>query len=223
MGSKTEPEQSSKPKLPLLLPLVSTVEYPEHPGMLTPPLHASVSVPFRWEEQPGKPRPCNALSIIPTDLAPKSLELPPRLLLDSLEPSSSSSVLEGCNYMDRPKFQSSSFRFGGECYGSLSPEKGQIGKMVVSKRGIRDIKGKGWFSSWGKRIWKGKKEVSGGSYVHPSSVDRESSTDFGSAKVNIARIKKGNSFSNLSHSRSHFWVSFIFFLLLFSFFFLSCF
>lgn len=190
MGSETVPEQSSTPKLPLLLPLVPTIQSPEHPGMLTPPLHTSVSVPFRWEEQPGKPRPCTALSIIPFDLTPKCLELPPRLLFDNLEPSPTT-VLEG-PYVDRPKFQSSSFRFGGECYGSsLSPEKGQLGKMILSKRGVRGIKERGWFASWGNRILKCKKEVNGGSYVFPSSsVDRESS------------------FSNLSYSRSHFWVCF---------------
>lgn len=30
---------------------------PETPGMVTPPLYAAGSIPFQWEEAPGKPRP----------------------------------------------------------------------------------------------------------------------------------------------------------------------
>ncbi|XP_020210916.1 uncharacterized protein LOC109795788 [Cajanus cajan] len=44
------------------------------------PLHSSASVPFRWEEEPGKPWPCSALISFSNVNPPKSLELPPRLL-----------------------------------------------------------------------------------------------------------------------------------------------
>lgn len=119
--------------------------------------------------------------------------------------------------MGRPRFQSSSFRLGGECYGSFSPERGRLGALVLTKRGIKD-KERGWFGSWRRRLIKGNKEVGGCSYVFPSSVDRESGGDGGnveetnSGKVKTARIRRGRSLSNLSYPTSHFWVSFGFFL-----------
>ncbi|KAJ7959359.1 DUF688 domain-containing protein [Quillaja saponaria] len=51
---------------------------PEPPGMLTPPLQTTASIPFQWEEAPGKPRPCNTRS---KPKSARSLELPPRLLI----------------------------------------------------------------------------------------------------------------------------------------------
>lgn len=48
-----------KPKLPI--------------QMLTPPLHPSLSIPFQWEEAPGRPR-----FSIPAHV--EALDLPPRLL-----------------------------------------------------------------------------------------------------------------------------------------------
>lgn len=177
--------------------------------MLTPPFQTSLSVPFRWEEQPGKPRPCTALATLSnlSDLGPKCLELPPRLLLET-KLASPTTVLDD-PYVGRPRFQSSSFRMSSECYGSFSPEKGPLGAMVLSKRGF---KVKGWFGSWPRRVFlKGKKEVSRGSYVFPSSVDRESENGGGvgeRAEVKMTRTKRGGSFSSLTNSKSHFWVSF---------------
>ncbi|KAK7338075.1 hypothetical protein VNO77_18673 [Canavalia gladiata] len=52
----------------------------EKSGMLTPPLHTSASVPFRWEQEPGKPIP---FLLTHSDLLPKCLKLPPRLLIPS--------------------------------------------------------------------------------------------------------------------------------------------
>lgn len=51
---------------------------PEKIGAASP---IAASVPFRWEEEPGKPKPCTDLSLvsIAEDFAPKFLELPPRL------------------------------------------------------------------------------------------------------------------------------------------------
>lgn len=213
MGSEAEPESSSTPKLPLFS-LPPPMQSPERPGMLTPPLYASVSVPFRWEEEPGKPRTCNALATIfnPTDITPKCLELPPRLLLDTKLPSPTT-VFEG-PYVSRSRFQSSSFRIGKECYGSFSPERGRLGAMVLSKKGVKE---RGWFGSWRRRVIKGNKDVGGGSsYVFPSSVDRENGDGGGNegerentgGKVKMTRIRRGGSFSNITYPRSSFWVGF---------------
>ncbi|KAE8676184.1 putative RWP-RK domain-containing protein [Hibiscus syriacus] len=59
-------------------------------GMITPPIHVSVSIPFQWEEAPGKPRRPYRSSDNETDTSSRSkpnaarcLELPPRLLAES--------------------------------------------------------------------------------------------------------------------------------------------
>ncbi|KAL5572135.1 hypothetical protein UlMin_021732 [Ulmus minor] len=211
MGSEAgEPELISTPKLPLFT--LPPMQSPEHPGMLTPPYQTPVSVPFRWEQEPGKPRPCTTLISLsnPVDLTPKCLELPPRLLLDKLP--SPTTVLEG-PYPGRTRVQSASFRLSGECYGAFSPERGQLGTMVL---GNRKVKVAGWFGSWRRRVFfKGNKEVNGGSYVFPSSVDRasdddgfieESSRGNGKKKMNRARrARRAGSFSSLSYPRSQFW------------------
>ncbi|KAG5538215.1 hypothetical protein RHGRI_018965 [Rhododendron griersonianum] len=158
MGSKEEEAEPiiSTPKRPLLsIQLPVGHESPEHSGMLTPPLHTSASVPFRWEEEPGKPRPCTALitttttqtlshqdphsADTPNYYNNKCLELPPRLQ-SFIDPkmSSPTTVLDGPYSF--PLFQSSSFRFtttrrrerqgsfGSSCGGS--PERGQFGNSI---------------------------------------------------------------------------------------------
>ncbi|CAB4270259.1 unnamed protein product [Prunus armeniaca] len=206
MGSEAEVEEETL-KLPLFS--VPQIQSLEPSGSLTPPLYTSVSVPFRWEEEPGKPRPCTALITLPnpTDFSQKCLELPPRLLLETKQPSPTT-VLEG-PYLGRSKFQSSSFRMGMECYGAFSPERGQLGAVVLSKRGLKE---KGWFDSWGRRILKGKREVGGASYVFPSSVDGESDgssvgESSSSRKVKTTRIRRAGSLSSLSHARPDFWTT----------------
>ncbi|GER46721.1 hypothetical protein STAS_23771 [Striga asiatica] len=47
--------------------------------MLTPPIQSHVSVPFRWEEAPGKPRPATTER---RPAAARCLDLPPRLVVD---------------------------------------------------------------------------------------------------------------------------------------------
>ncbi|CAN6568344.1 unnamed protein product [Malus baccata var. baccata] len=197
---------------PPQLPLFSAPPFHSHEpsGTLTPPHPSSVSVPFRWEEQPGKPRPCTALATLqnPTDFSQKCLELPPRLLLEARQ-LSPTTVLEG-PYVGRPRFQSSSFRM--ECYGGFSPERGGgLGALVLSRKG----KERGWFDSWGRRVLKGKRDVGGASYVFPSSVDGES--DGGGSvggesgrmklKKKVPRITRVGSFSSLSHDKPHFWAT----------------
>ncbi|KAL0382444.1 UNVERIFIED_CONTAM: hypothetical protein Scaly_0531700 [Sesamum calycinum] len=85
-------EPNSTPKLTLSkLPFWKPREPP--PLMQTPPLRPSVSVPFQWEEVPGKPRAAvgTAVETSPSSTTPPSsknktaarcLDLPPRLLHD---------------------------------------------------------------------------------------------------------------------------------------------
>ncbi|KAI4355256.1 hypothetical protein L6164_004045 [Bauhinia variegata] len=205
MGSEAEAdakaEQSSIPRLPLFS--IPPMPSPEHSGMLTPPLHTSASVPFRWEEEPGKPIPCTALVPYtdPNDFLPKCLELPPRLLIDKLP--SPTTVLDG-PYGGSKRFKSPSFRVAKDCYGSFSTERGQLGAMVLTKE-------KRWFCSWRRKAIKVKREVSGGSHVFPSSADRESdggfSGDSQSARVKMTKMKRSGSFSSHNHSKSRFWAT----------------
>ncbi|XP_071932785.1 uncharacterized protein At4g00950-like [Coffea arabica] len=217
-----EPDTSSAPKLPLFS--MATVQSPEHSGMLTPPLYTSASVPFRWEEEPGKPRPCTALITLPTSTtteSPRCLDLPPRLFL---EPSkitktpSPTTVLEGPYVLGRPKFTSSSFRFFRERQGSFdsssskSPERGQLSSMVLGKK---LHKGRGLFGSWRQKTPKfrsGKREAGGScSFVHPSSVSVDGadtgSDDGNIPRVKIGRIRRNGSFSSLSQAKSQFWAA----------------
>ncbi|KAK8565702.1 hypothetical protein V6N13_020780 [Hibiscus sabdariffa] len=203
MGSEAEEESSYIPKLRLLSVSHEQMQSPERSGTLTPPFYVSAaSVPFRWEEEPGKPKPCTTFatfSSTPNEPAQKCLELPPRLLLDAkvTKLSSPTTVLEG-PYMGRARFQSSSFRIASECYGgSGSPEMVQLGTMVLSKRGYKE---KGFLGSWRKA--RPRREVSGNSYVFASSGDGD-----GSNSVKITRIRRIGSFPTLSHSKSHFWES----------------
>ncbi|XP_002523324.2 uncharacterized protein At4g00950 [Ricinus communis] len=216
MGSEAEAEDSSTPRLPLFLK-PPYVQSPQRSGMLTPPLYSSAAVPFRWEEEPGKPRECSGAITTPTDLSPKCLELPPRLLLEAnvSKLPSPTTVLDGPYTGRSSRFQSSSFRMiRRECYGSFrtcSPERDQFTALVLSKRGIKD---RGFLGSWrwGRRGFKGKREVAGASYVFPSSsMDREvedgneEEKEISSKNVTITRIRRSGSFS--TSSRSHFWAT----------------
>ncbi|KAH6821192.1 hypothetical protein C2S53_020298 [Perilla frutescens var. hirtella] len=84
MGFLVE-EDHSTPKLTLSkLPCCKPREAPPPPlHMQTPPLRPSVSIPFHWEEAPGKPRAAAATLRTPPSCKSKAarcLELPPRLL-----------------------------------------------------------------------------------------------------------------------------------------------
>ncbi|ESW19320.1 hypothetical protein PHAVU_006G114400 [Phaseolus vulgaris] len=150
-------EQKKIGKLALFT--IPRMESPERSGMATPPLHTSAAVPFRWEEEPGKPRPCSALIPFsnPIDFVPKCLELPPRLLIPSPYVSTVNT------------FRSPSFTTTSNCYGS---DTKVLGAMVLAKAG--GFKDSLWFASWKKKPFKLKKrEVTGASHVFPSS----SSTD----------------------------------------------
>ncbi|KAK8500397.1 hypothetical protein V6N13_028092 [Hibiscus sabdariffa] len=87
MGSEAEKEWSYTPKLPLFSSPAAHMQSPERSGALSPPLHASASVPFRWEEEPGKPKPCAILTVFsnPNDLSQN--RSPERVHLGSVVPS----------------------------------------------------------------------------------------------------------------------------------------
>ncbi|XP_052194852.1 uncharacterized protein At4g00950-like [Diospyros lotus] len=166
MGSEGEEASSSTPKLPLFSMHCSSPE--PWSGMLTP-LHTSASVPFRWEEEPGKPLSYST-ALITTTTTPNPtknfcLELPPRLQLQDHHHGSSSRMTKTpspTTVLDGPylgggigiRSSSSSFRFMGRrhhhihgagsfgCrYDNESPERVQFGGSKYKGRGF-------FFGSW---------------------------------------------------------------------------
>ncbi|KAE8662452.1 hypothetical protein F3Y22_tig00113337pilonHSYRG00087 [Hibiscus syriacus] len=138
MGSEAEKQWSYTPKLLLFSSPQAHKQSPERSGTLTPPLHASTTVPFRWEEEPGKPKPCTTLTIFSdlNDLAQKCLELPPRLLHDA----KNTPALEGARFQS-----SSSFRMGR--FGNWNGKKSEIGRIgskneeVTVRAKVDEVKG----------------------------------------------------------------------------------
>ncbi|KAL5062435.1 hypothetical protein RYX36_024172 [Vicia faba] len=135
------------PKLPLLktLPIMHS---PERSGTKTPPFHITVSVPFGWEEEPGKPKPCTDLVTFSNPTTFKCLELPPRLLLVDTKVPSPTIVFDG--------------PYKKDC--SDCCEK--LGSLILEKE--MGVKKKVLFGNWRKKDIKVKKHVS-----LSSSVDKD--------------------------------------------------
>ncbi|XP_057778613.1 uncharacterized protein At4g00950-like [Salvia miltiorrhiza] len=198
MGEEGENEASFPT---LKLAFAEMPESPEHPS--TPPFQASATIPFKWEEQPGKPRHCIAIA---RPEPAKSLELPPCMNpADKFTKTPSpTTVLDGPYNVARPKF--SSFRFtrdGADSFGS--PEGTAFEALLGAKKG----KGRGFFG----KFKGGKREVGGGGSCRfsPSAVSSCDSEDmFAAVKNNCGvQIKRNGSFSNISHAKpTQLWTSF---------------
>jgi hypothetical protein len=174
-----------------------------------PPRTAAISIPFKWEEAPGKPRPCHRESepkekeevVNNNNNVVRALELPPRLLLslesnNNINTPSPTTVLEG-PYVGRAMSFTTSYRDNNN-------NKENISSSV----------------NFGSSRWGGLKKN--------NRIDREGSFDFsswsvdGGDKVKITRVRRRGSFSSFSHGTSHFWVSlfsFLFYLIFYTFFF----
>ncbi|XP_030549166.1 uncharacterized protein At4g00950-like [Rhodamnia argentea] len=174
----------------------------ERPGMLTPPLHSkAASVPFKWEEAPGKPRSCCHATAETKPATGGCLDLPPRLLNDAAAAKvtampSSIAVHDGPYHACRAL----SFRKLGGSF--RSPES-------CSKRDIRERVTFG-STRWGFR---GKERISGVVEESPRislSVlvgDGGGSGEESITKVKITRVSRRRSFFSLSQTKSHLWAS----------------
>ncbi|KAL9245424.1 hypothetical protein vseg_019082 [Gypsophila vaccaria] len=229
---KPETKNDTKTEAPKLqLTSLPNLKYPQaYSGALTP-LHTSASVPFSWEQEPGKPLPCLTLAL-PSSHSNviKCLELPPRLLNEGkmTKTPSPTTVLEGpYNSIGRAILGSSSFRFlrkrrvsfdgsisfGGS--GGSSPERGLLTTTVVLDSGggaAGGKKDKGLFGSWRKKGGinsKGKSEVHGGSFVFPSYCDEGTASCYdGVEPVKSGRVCRKKIQLGLSQqTKSHFWAT----------------
>ncbi|XP_006852593.2 uncharacterized protein LOC18442308 [Amborella trichopoda] len=176
MGAEPDPEPSSTPTLSFL-PLPN--QSPEPAGMATPPLRPPASIPFLWEEAPGKPR-----TSLP-NLTPlvRRLDLPPNRFLcinsvmDQNDPSPTS-VLQG-PYM-----------------GNSSTKSKGTGPSNSGRHGD-------FFGFWGRRVWPNK----GGSLRLSESfrlsgdgkrMDGWDSASVTEGAVRITRVVRKDSFLSLS-------------------------
>ncbi|KAL9687128.1 hypothetical protein QQ045_031526 [Rhodiola kirilowii] len=206
VGSADEPDQECVTRLPLHLlsfPVHSLVDHDDNSGCSTPPFQVSVSVPFKWEEEPGKPIPC-------TDLIhftePISLKLIPPPRMAWVDPKVT-------------KTPSPTTVLDGSCLSS--PERGKLGPMIMSNNREKMLKKKRLFGSWSWRSDKskrsgkmGKREGLGGSFVYSSSSSAATSFDdgmdccseyggesecvAGGDQVKMSKIKKSKSFLSLT-------------------------
>ncbi|MBA0735593.1 hypothetical protein Gogos_019428 [Gossypium gossypioides] len=167
-------------------PKLSLYSFPcmakESSGMMTPPIHASVSIPFLWEEAPGRPRRSYRGSENETDTSngskpnvARSLELPPRLLakakVANMPPPTT--VLDGPD-----AFRPGSFR-------SLDNK---------------------WLDKFGSSRWRSFRKagrVVERSFDFSTSVGVGDAGGSGTTEAKIARVRKKACFLNLSHARSH--------------------
>ncbi|KAI4364687.1 hypothetical protein MLD38_020744 [Melastoma candidum] len=189
MGSKAEEAQELARKMSMSMPRTpgrKLLEVPSSPatsGTQTPPFHPPASVPFRWEQEPGKPRPCSALVFMPRDPPVEYLGLPPGL---SAPPTTTLPLL-----LQPPRLQAPSFRMGG-----VDP--------VHKKRWRR---GPAWFGSWTKWGVNEEAEVIGSrSYVFPS-VDWGFEGEENGGRRTRSRIGSGCSFHIMPPPTSHLWRS----------------
>ncbi|PON81254.1 hypothetical protein TorRG33x02_229940 [Trema orientale] len=188
---------------PITIPKLSLFSLPnqlrEQPGSASPPHRASASVPFLWEEAPGKPR---QLTTEPDDdetsTTVRSLGLPPRLLTEVkfTNMPSPTTVLYG------PEVgRSLSFTFS---FRSPAAE----GSRRLTRERV------GYFGStrWGSFRKNNNKAVLGASFDISSSVNGTAATssghddhdlDLDHGNVKITRVRRRGSLLSLSNTKSH--------------------
>ncbi|URD95647.1 hypothetical protein MUK42_32119 [Musa troglodytarum] len=189
---------------------------PEPPGMVTPPPGLPVSIPFLWEEAPGKPRKQPTLGAG----AIRSLDLPPRLV--AAAEIKFDKTLSPITVLDGPDRSSQAMPLGS-CYSFSFGE----GRTVVNMGG-RKKEGVAWFWRRGSArkvtregdSWEMGLEGLTKKGVACSSVPSSSSSSFYSSsklggdceaevveegKVRITRLRRNRSIA--SASTSHLWGS----------------
>ncbi|KDP25769.1 hypothetical protein JCGZ_23924 [Jatropha curcas] len=203
MGFDSDFEKSPAPKLSFL----SLPNKPQDPpGLLTPPIHTLASVPFQWEEAPGKPRLSNTHHHQPP---PKSktarcLELPPRLLNEAKvnNVSSPTTVLDGpyLSSQSNSLTRSSSLSFrNGKSFSNLD----NLSRRSNKGRGIF------WSSRWGSFRGNHKEVIEGSIDLSSSACNGHDGggSSGGDTKVKVTRVRRKFSFFSFSSTRSHSWTN----------------
>ncbi|KAK7377480.1 hypothetical protein VNO80_02905 [Phaseolus coccineus] len=168
MDSEKKKLHQDEPKTPPKLSLLKISRASMPPELPTPPPRMSVSVPFEWEEAPGRPRPCHRRSKPKgSDDVARTLELPPRLVLLEGKASSPTTVLDGpyvgramsFTTSSRPSKETWNANFASNRWSALKkndPEEGrfELSSSTVEGSGkvkITRVRRKGSFSSLSHR------------------------------------------------------------------------
>ncbi|KAL7108236.1 hypothetical protein ACP275_06G101400 [Erythranthe tilingii] len=187
-------EPNSTPKLTLSkLPFCKPIREPLL-MMQTPPLRPSVSIPFRWEEAPGKPRSAATAAASSSPPSRCTLDLPPRLMPhDDYDAkitvmSSPTDVLDG-PYVGRSLSLACTFSF----------RKGPVAEVArPSKR------------NFDSRRWEGFSDEEG-KFVEGSFDFSHSLGDFFRREENVkatrVRSRRRRSLFNLSAINSNSWAN----------------
>ncbi|KAL6493945.1 hypothetical protein OROGR_031854 [Orobanche gracilis] len=198
----------------------SAMDSPDHPsGISTPSLRPAASVPFKWEQEPGKPRPGIQVTTPPEPA--KCLEPPPcrmQFSAASTDPAtkitetpSPSSILEGpYDYnVGRAGFSSSRFliRDGQDSSGSYCSAGIEIPTREGALPGGRKSRGKGLFGKFnggGGGVDPGCFECSSRSCDSSDESRRKRMENSGGKK----KMRRRASFSGDSHPKSsHIWAT----------------
>ncbi|KAL6560299.1 hypothetical protein OROGR_003858 [Orobanche gracilis] len=219
MGKQERDERETLSSSALMFPFlplpVAAVLSPDHPsGISTPPLQTSASVPFKWEEQPGKPRPCTDIMPLPEPGHAKILGPPPPCRMLPADPGkrnpkmhsprTPTTVLDGPNTAGRYKFSSFRFFFRESSDGSSSgsPHSSADHISPGNRSGGREKRG---FSVRGlMRFENGSKDADGGSFgfsVSPSSTSGCDVSADGRFKME-GRMRRNGMSSSLSQPTS---------------------
>ncbi|XP_008806386.1 uncharacterized protein At4g00950 [Phoenix dactylifera] len=212
----TDPS-STPPKLSLYsLPS----QRPEPAGMATPPLRVPVSVPFAWEEAPGKPRkergPCDPRPS-PRPRWHRGLDLPPRMVAGEMRSSTMSSipVLDGPYVLGRAT-SCYSFSLGDE-----NPVKSKESGVWFWRRGrerkVRRYRNwemnfrglRGFISPSLSSSSQSSAGSSGGDGIGNEEEEEEEEEEAEAKhdkKVRITRFRRTKSLASASsHATSHLW------------------
>ncbi|XP_068660389.1 uncharacterized protein At4g00950-like [Aristolochia californica] len=206
MGTEPDPDPSSST---LKLCFYSLPNQSHEPaGMRTPPLRPPASVPFKWEEVPGKPRsfPATGDSLYSGGARCRSLDLPPRLQSEANLVTSPTTVLDGPYVVRSASW--TSLRSVKDC----SPEKGPGSSFFQLHRKEKDKVKDRMLSFWGKRNRKVKGEQGGENggrtsslLPYSSSVSEVGDPDDTFTRVKITRFRRSGSFLNIFRSSNLFW------------------
>ncbi|CAI0397458.1 unnamed protein product [Linum tenue] len=176
---------------------------PAGPPPPTPPINRLASVPFKWEEAPGKPRPprrrldhrhddaAAGVDDQTEPIAARCLELPPRLVVsgstrrDRVSNMPSPAACRSFRQEEEaPPKRSMSFTSGRAGFGSGSGRWGNLVTKMTSSSTMRNKKGQQVANFDSAEI------ISSSSYVEEEDGDQRN--------VKISRIRRRRSLFNLS-------------------------
>ncbi|KAL9671634.1 hypothetical protein QQ045_009204 [Rhodiola kirilowii] len=216
-----DPRPSASSTPPKLSLFSFPPKHPDPPGFFTPPLQTPATVPFRWEEVPGRPRTMITTTTntpAGSDHKPKSmrsLDLPPRLLTST--PSPTVTVLNN-GPCDRTLSSTWSFRKltgradqGGSGIKKSVMESFKMNKIIrTSSPAEFGVRSSWRWSGGSAKVNKEEEEsVDGGGSsfkIFDVSDDHDHYNEAATSVEEIigkVKVKRKGSFFN---KRSHFWI-----------------